>query len=214
MKFHYIILSALNNISIIFGIVIHFPNTGDKPNGLNTITQHVCLLLPWIASTLLQISMWINVIGSVYRLGFVLNPKAYVKIKNKREFSGPILILVLTYIKFPNLFSEFVSVSSYFKAANQTMFNGDCGKTSNLIVSIKSSSLMILPTVWPIMLHLLVSSILIYKLWVIGDIKRRCSYMILLLNIIHLIVEVLVILVLVFYAVARSNQPHLLEFSV
>jgi hypothetical protein len=198
MKFHYIFLSALNNFSIIFGIVIHFPNTGDEPNVLNTITLQVCLLLPWIASNLIQISMWINLIGSIYRLGSVLNPKAYGRIQTKKEFSGPILILILTYIKFPNLFSEFVSVSSYFKATNQTMFNDDCGKTSNLIVSIKSSPLTILPTVWPNILHLLVSAILIQKLLVIGNFKRRCSYMILLLNIFHLIVEVLVILVLVF----------------
>ena len=208
-----LILSFFNIFAFIFGTVIIFPSPDKEVHALTKITHYACVSFPYICTFGQQISVWSSFMGAVFKLGSVMNPKAYKLIKSKRVLPWSILIVVLIWVKFPKIFKELVIISSYYVATNQTMINKNCTNKSNLLFFSKNSPLTIFPIAGSSLLQVVVSVILTHKLLVAGNLNRRFSYLILFFNISNLVIKSGVILVLVMHVILRPNHVYPFEIN-
>ena len=163
MGFYNIVISIVNIIFSIFGVLVFFGQSIGKD--LSLISDFSCIFLSFAIRVFSQMSSWMNVFVTVDRMVSITYPNKYLLLKNKKKLSVLILIqfILLCILNAPNFFLKVQTYSTKNPITNDTITTKSCTSTE-LMVTVRDVITVLFRGVLPIILMISMNVFLIYKL--------------------------------------------------
>ena len=164
MGFYNILMSIFNILSFVCAYLLFFPVSAGLKD-LLLESYYSCILVTYSTRVFIQMSSWLNVMVSMDRAILISFPRKFKFLKEKKFISCIVLVLfvIICGLNVPNLFFKLGSQITFI--SNETSNHTICG-SSNDIVLLKYTIIIVMRIVVPIVLTVILNIILIRKLFV------------------------------------------------
>ena len=220
MGFYNIILSIFNVFALLSRTLQIMPSIGQQD--LLLTSQVACITIPYFARLSSQICLWINVLISFDRLflmsyeNFAAYKNRYIKDSKKQLKMITVIFFILSMVNIPGTFFHLETQKTFNNATNLTTVSIECTSTA-LIVVIRDSLSVIFRILLPLVIQVIISYILVYKLLRLEinvnslSLKReyKFTFTIVILNVLFIFTDLLILIGLILINVYGYNQTYI-----
>ena len=214
-------MSGFNILALTGSFMLYFPSLTVKLN-YSLTSNATCILATFFTRFFIQMSTWTNVMVSADRVIVVLYPTRFRFIDDKKKLTWIALVLfaILAILNVPNLFYKLVTITKYDYVTNRTIEDKLC-TSSDSLVFIRNLEITLFRIIIPIILQIIFSIILIYKLIKSArDVNRslkqeyRFAFIIVILNVLFIITEFPLMVTTLYLGVIGETPTYPMDTNI
>ena len=213
-------MSVFNILTLAVGGYVQFFSQSIGGSSLILTSYYACMLIPFFSRVFAAMSTWVNLLVTLDRVVCITTESRLKEaLKNKKNLNRVVLVMfgIILALNLPSVFF-YLDAQTLFDSRKNTTFTQIVCVSSSLISELRDGLIISMRIVIPIILQIVMSSILIYRLFHartsvttprIYEKDRRFAFTIVWLNVVYILGEVPLAVINILINIYGYNQSYI-----